>query len=319
MRITFPKIPLKRIDFSTERGGLPPSLIAAIEADGGLWSAGDAYTTTDEVVETAHRVKATALRLDFRDLSFLKALPEIRYLHIRSDARPRLDPVLTLSKLKALIIETSGLRGEINPKYFPELRWLRIGLGGKGGAAILPSIKQGHPQLEWLAVSETREHKAIDLCAEYPKLRSLHIGLADYLRELGNLAEVTPNLKNISIYLTQIRSLNGLCGLHNLETLNIQGGHFTSIEPLQSFEKLCYLQLEVANLTSIEPLRNHKSIRMVAFNKTSDSDLSVLASIPGLVAVRCTRGFEKPIPWPQINMLSEDDPLRIEWYTAIRE
>jgi hypothetical protein len=308
-----------RIDFSKERGGLSPSLIAAIEADGGLWSAGDAYTTADEVVETAHRVKATALRLDFRDLGFLKALPEIRYLHLRSDARPRLDPVLALSKLKALIIETSGLRGEINPKYFTELRWLRIGLGGKGGAAILPSIKRGHPQLEWLAVSETMEHKAIDLCAEYPKLRSLQIGLADYLRELGNLVEVTPNLKNISLYLTQIRTLNGLYGLHNLETLNIQGGRFNSLDPLQSLEKLRYLQLIMSNPASIEPLRNHKSIRMVALKKASESDLSVLASIPGLVAVQCIQGFEKPIPWPQINMLSEDDPLGIEWYTAIRE
>ena len=88
-----PKLQLTRVDLTRDTAGLPPSLTAAMEVDGGLWSAGDAYTTAEDVVETAQRVGALALRLDFRDLTLLKALPGIRYLHLRSDGRPRLDAV----------------------------------------------------------------------------------------------------------------------------------------------------------------------------------------------------------------------------------
>src|SRR5688500_8227780 len=100
---SYPKLPLAQVDLTRDTAGLPPSLIAAIEADGGLWWAGDAYTTADEVVETAHRVGARALRLDFRDLTLLERLPNVRYLHLRSDGRPRVDAVAALPELKALI------------------------------------------------------------------------------------------------------------------------------------------------------------------------------------------------------------------------
>lgn len=126
---------LRRVDFASDSGGLPISLIEAIEADGGLWDAGDFYTDPAAIVEGARRVAAMALRLDVRDLSFLEALPDVRYLHLRSDGRPALDPIARLRDLRGLIVETSALRGELDPMAFPNLEWLRIGLGGKGGRA----------------------------------------------------------------------------------------------------------------------------------------------------------------------------------------
>src|SRR6058998_2069591 len=61
---------LERVDFGTDaRPGLPPSLVDAIEADGGLWYAADRYTDAASVVARAREVNALALRLDFRDLS----------------------------------------------------------------------------------------------------------------------------------------------------------------------------------------------------------------------------------------------------------
>src|ERR687891_1956643 len=150
----YPKLQLTRVDLTADTAGLPPSLTAAMEGDGGLWSASDAYTMADDVVETARRVGAVALRLDFRDLTLLEALPGIRYLHLRSDGRPRLDPVAALAGLRALIIETRGLRGDLDPLGLPDLHWLRIGLGGKGGAAVLPALERGHARLEWSALRE---------------------------------------------------------------------------------------------------------------------------------------------------------------------
>lgn len=66
-------------------GGLPPSLLDAIEGEGGLWYASDYYTRPAEIVARAHEVGAVALRLDARDLSLLHELPQVKYLHLRSD------------------------------------------------------------------------------------------------------------------------------------------------------------------------------------------------------------------------------------------
>jgi hypothetical protein len=56
----YPKLPLTRVDLTEDTAGLPPSLIAAIEADGGACGR-----------------RATALRLDFRDLALLETLPGV--------------------------------------------------------------------------------------------------------------------------------------------------------------------------------------------------------------------------------------------------
>src|SRR5438105_12420054 len=111
--IPVPRRELERVDLSAEPTSLPPSLIEAIEADGGLWRAGDYYTDAAAVIARAREVNAVALSLDFRDLSLLEALPKVRYLHLSSDGRPKLEPVAGLTKLRALILHVSALRGEL--------------------------------------------------------------------------------------------------------------------------------------------------------------------------------------------------------------
>lgn len=81
-----PRLELSRVDVAAgNTGGLPPSLLDAIEGEGGLWYASDYYTRPAEIVARAHEVGAVALRLDARDLSLLHELPQVKYLHLRSD------------------------------------------------------------------------------------------------------------------------------------------------------------------------------------------------------------------------------------------
>ena len=65
LQLKQPRLPLSRVDLATHSAGLPPSLIATMESEGGLWWASDAYTSADEVVDAARRVNAEALSLDF--------------------------------------------------------------------------------------------------------------------------------------------------------------------------------------------------------------------------------------------------------------
>lgn len=310
---------LTRVDVAGgDTGGLPVSLLEAIEAEGGLWWASDFYADVDEIVAKAREVGAVALRLDVRDLALLESLPGVRYLHLRSDGRPPLEPIATLGGLRALIIETGALRGEIDLAAFPELRWLHIGLGGKGGAAMLPMMARGHPALEWLGVREVRFRSVAEVAAGFPALRSLHVSYADYLRELGPLAEITPKLRALNLMLTQIRSLDGIGGLPDLETLALFGGNVTDLEPLRALRRLRHARLQLAHLTSIEPLRGHPSLRMLELTMAGEPDISVLESISTLLAVGRGKRFEQEIRWPDLYALELDDPLRAEWSAAMR-
>jgi hypothetical protein len=319
LKLTQPRLPLRRVDLTTHAAGLPPSLIAAMESEGGLWWASDAYTSADEVVETARHVDAAALRLDFRDLRLLERLPGIRYLQVRSDGRPELDPIAALTGLRALILEPGALRGDLDPVVFPDLRWLRIGLGGKGGAAVLAAIQRGHEGLKWLDVNETKALSATDVCAGFPNLRVLRIGHADHLRDLAGVAAAVPKLKKLALSLTQIRALHGISALDRLETLEILGGRIRDLAPLRSLKRLRYARLELVDLTSIEPLRDHPALRMVAFAEQQAPDNSVLASMRGLKAVWRGNGLARPVSWPELGELCADDPLRVEWARAMAE
>ena len=295
-----------------DTGGLPGSLLDAIEAEGGLWWASDAYTTPNEIVAKAREVGAVALRLDVRDLGFLEQLPGIRYLHLRSDGRPPLEPVGALRNLRALILEVGAQRGEIDLRAFPRLRWLRVGLGGKGGAAMLSTIEGGHRTLEWLAVSETRARTAAAIAGGFPSLRSLAVGFADSLRELGPLRERTPRLRTLGFHLTDLRSLTGIEGLP-IEALTVFAGPLADLGPIRDLRRLRYARLLAPRVVSIEPLREHPSLRILELSIAGEPAADVIESIPGLVAVGRGRRFEGSIQRADLFELARDHPIRREW------
>jgi hypothetical protein len=313
-----PRRELTRVDTATDTSGLPMSLIDEIEAHGGLWWAGDYYTDPQDIIAQAQKVAAIALRLDVRDLTLLESLPAVRYLHVRSDGRPILDPIASLRQLRALIIHTGALRGDLDPLAFPDLRWLRVGLGGKGGAAILPSMARGHPGVGWLTVSEVKARSVADIVAGFPALASLDVWYADHLRALGPLAEAVPRLRRLALTLTQVRSLDGIERLTELESLALAGGRVTDLAPLRGLPNLRYARLLLPAVPSIEPLRGHPALRLLELGIAGEPDQAVLESMHGLVAVGRGRRFEQPVRWPDLSALERDDPIKVEWSRAMR-
>ena len=310
---------LERVDFGSDaRPGLPPSLVDAIEADGGLWYAGDYYTDAASVVARAREVKAVALRLDFRDLSLLEELPNVRYLHLRSDGRPPLGPVAGLTKLRALILGVSALRGELDLAAFPQLRWLRASLGGKGGTALRESLNDGHPRLEHLSLTEVRDRTLDELVHGFRRLRHLRIHFADHLRTVGDLGPVARTLRGLDLDFTGLRSLDGIGALQKLEMFRIHGGKVTDLQPLGALPSLRYAELDTGpGIASLEPLRGHPQLRMLALGLMQDGDLSPLASMPELVAVgRGPRLAGEP-PFPDLAVLPRDHPFRTEFRRAV--
>ena len=309
----------ERVDFSAEPANLPPSLIEAIEADGGLWYASDYHTDAASVVARAREIGAVALRLDFRDLSLLEQLPQVRYLHLRSDGRPRLEPLAGLAELRALILHVSALRGELDVRGFPQLRWLRASLGGRGGKALQASLVRGHARLEHLSVTEVPARTLAELVGGFPRLRHLRVHFADHLRTLGDIAPVADTLHGLDLDFTGIRSLEGIEVLHGLEAFRLRGGRVTDLAPLRSLAWLRYAYLDTGiGIASIGPLRDHPALRMLGLSLVQDGDLAPLATLPHLVAVERGPRLTGELPWPDPAKVPRDHPFHREWADAFR-
>lgn len=313
-----PRQDLRRIDLATDSAGIPISLTKAVEADGGLWFAGDWYTPVDEIVAQARAAGVLGLRVDARDLSFLAELPDLRYLHVRTDGRPVLDPIGDLHGLRALILEVGAIRGDLDPFAFPELRWLRTGLGGKGAAKTRELLRRGHRELEWLAVSETRARTATELVGAFPRLRWASIGFADILRSLGPIHELNPRLQGLRLNLTGIARLDGLDELPELEVLDVFGGPVADLGPVGGSRNLRYARLLCPDAASIEPLRGHPRLRMLELKLSGEPDTTVLDSMPELVAVGRGAGFTVPLRQVDLFARPPEDALRREWHAAFR-
>jgi hypothetical protein len=305
---------LERIDVAGgDTGGLPWSMLDAVEAEGGLWSAGDRYTDPEEIVAQARQVGAVALRLDCRDLAFLEELPDLRFLHLRTDGRPPLEPVSTIRGLRALILDVGALRGTVDLAAFPDLRWLRINLGGQGGAAMLPAMADGHPGLEWLAVSETKAKAVADVARPFASLRAVRVHFADRIRSIGDLAASAPGLAWLDVDVVGLRTLAGIEGAPALESVALTSSPITDVSPLRGLHGLRRLRLFAPRLDSIEPLRGLPALRFLELLVAAEPDRDVLDSLPSLAAIGRGKRFDADAPWPDLFRLDRSDPLRREW------
>lgn len=231
-----------------------PTLVAELRGCGGLWVASDAYTNASEVVAQARERRVAALELDFRDLSLLAELPDLLHLEVSSDGRPVLDPVAGLARLRSLTLRPSALRGELDPLGFADLRWLTVPLGGKGGAAVLPSILRGHPRLQHLRVRETKARTVAELVAGFPVLESFAMSYADHVRTLGDLSPVAGTLRELDLWMVPgFRSLEGIEVLTRLERLRLHAGNVTDLRPLDALPRLRHVDVRTGGVTMTRP------------------------------------------------------------------
>lgn len=234
-----------------------PTLVAELRAAGGSWYAGDHYAKPAAIVVAAKDRGVTALRLDVRDLSLLHELPGIRHLDVCSDGRPVLDPIASLTHLRSLDLSVSALRGDLDPLAFPDLRWLTIPLGGKGGAAILPSIRRGHPRLEHLRVRETKVKSIGELVATFPRLQSFSLSYADFVRSPGDLTPVAGTLRELRLRMVPgFRSLDGIEVLTRLESLTMDAHRLSDLRPLRALANLRHVELRLADGVRITDVRD---------------------------------------------------------------
>jgi hypothetical protein len=236
--------PLRRDDDDFLERWYHPTLVAALRRAGGSWSGGDHYASPSAITEAARERDVAALRLDMRDLSLLRGLPLLRYLHVCTDGRPVLDPVATLRGLRSLHLTVSALRGELDPLGFPDLRWLTLPLGGKGGAAVLPSVTRGHSGLEHLSVRETRVRSLGELVAGFPRLRSLAVSFADFIRSPGDLSPVGESLRELDLSMVPgLRSLDGIEQARGLERVRVHASGISDLTPLEALPALRHVDV----------------------------------------------------------------------------
>lgn len=235
------------------------TLVAEIRANGGLWFGSDFDARPADILAAIHRIGATALRLQLRDLAPLADVPGLWHLDVGSDGTPVLGPVTTLTGLRSLTLSVRGIRGIVDPSALPGLRWLTSPLGGKGGAPVLEALRTGHPAIEHLRVRETKVRSVGELVANLPRLQSFSVAYADFIRSPGDLAPVADTLTELRMTMVPgLRSLDGIETAHRLERLTLSSSRVTDLSPLTALPNLREVDLLLAGgvrITDVDDLR----------------------------------------------------------------
>lgn len=300
---------------TTDAGGLAPDLLAAIDAAGGLWHAGDFYARPPQIVAAARAKQVRALRLDARDLGLLRELPDLEFLHLRSDGRPPLDPVASLPNLRALIVETGALRGTFDLAAHPRLEWLKLKLSGRGGRENLDAVLAGHPNVRDLRLNEVPFRDLASLAAAFPAARHVRLFGADRLRDLGDLAPWRSTLEGFGSVWAPLRSAEPFADLPRLRFVGLTFARLGSLAPFRAHAGLRYLSL-LANVPSLRELAGHPSLRIVRLSAPEDGDLAPLGELPALAGLIGHDLGPHRSTVPDLTTLGAGDPLVREWRQA---
>jgi hypothetical protein len=223
------------------------TLAAEIRACGGQWTGSDYYARPADILAEINRVGATALRVRLRDLTPLSEVPGLWHLDVESDGSPALDSVTTLTGLCSLNLSVRGIRGVVDPSSLPGLRWLTTPLGGKGGALVLASLARGHPTIEHLRVRETKVRSIREVVANLPRLQSLSVSYADFIRSPGDLTPVADTLTELRMSMVPgLRSLDGIESAPLLERLTLSSSAITDLSPLAALPNLREVDITMA-------------------------------------------------------------------------
>jgi hypothetical protein len=251
--------PLRRDDDAYLAREYHVTLADEIRAAGGQWAASDYHVRPAHIVTEIDRVGATALRVSLRDLSRLAEVAGLWHLEIESDGSPVLDPVSTLSGLRSLHLSVRGIRGAVDPSAWPGLRWFSTPLGGKGGAFVAAALAQGHPTIEHLRVRETKVRSIAALVASLPRLQSLSVSYADFIRTPGDLGPVADTLTELRMSMVPgLRSLDGIETAPRLERVSLSSSSLSDLSPLAALPHLREVDLTLAGgvrITDVESLR----------------------------------------------------------------
>jgi hypothetical protein len=294
---------------------LDPTLLAIVEAAGGLWHAGDYYADADTIVSSARANGVRALRLDARDLTFLAELPELELLYVRTDGRPILDPIAHLPRLRGLIVHVGALRGTIRLDAHPDLEWLALPLSGRGGRENLPAFLAGHPGVTHLRLREVPFTSLDEFTTVFPGLRTLHIDGGERMRAIGDAERWADTLERLWLTWVRLRSFDGIEALAALRTFGITFSRARTIGPLSRLPSLRYLSI-LGTLPSLAPLAGHQGLRVARLTMPDDGDLSPLASWPALVALVGQGWLGDDVPVPFLELLPSEHPFREEWVAA---
>lgn len=273
-------------------------------ADAGLevtWQRGFA---TEVVIARAHVATLEAL-LELPSAALLRRLVFIRprsltriaralaarpdraldALVIRSPVNDSLEPLASLSCLRALTIEATSLASVAALAALPNLRRLAL----RRCEGELSGFATGLSGLQALEISaharvEELTPDALAPLARLTHLRELELGDAGW-PAIDALAELV-ELERLDLHRTEVIELGSLRRLAALRELNLSGcTGLSDLTPLAKLDRIERLRLGYTRVNDLRPLTKLERLAVIELAGTPVRDLSALFKLPALTKV----------------------------------
>ncbi|NXK40000.1 LRC23 protein, partial [Piprites chloris] len=217
------------------------------------------------------------------DISLLKTFIHLRYVDLSENKLQDLSPLSSLTELLWLKVDGNLLTSAC----MQELSYLQVISFDRNNIKDMEGIT--HPRLATLSLKENKIQTMLGLSQD--QLFSLQV-----LELRGNKLKSTaglslPKLKKLYLAQTNIRSLEGLEGLEELETLHLRDNKLETLDGFSSSMKcLQYLNLRnngIGSFQEVEKLQVLPMLQALVLSENPCADepnyrLEVLALLPQL-------------------------------------
>ncbi|MFH1932545.1 MAG: hypothetical protein ABIN18_13285 [Pseudomonadota bacterium] len=217
------------------------------------------------------------------DVSFLKDLKGLKWLHILTDRVNDISPIHSLRNIRwlclSLIVET-----KIDFTCFPKLERVSLDWSPK-----IKSIFECKSLKNILMCKYKSDERDLSAFSSLPNLEELCFKICN-IERIGDISKLK-NLKALELHwASKLTSLKGLEVLRELRKLHIDTcRRVTKIDPIGKLAKLEEFFLpNCGDIESLKPLAGLKNLRVFHFYESTNiinGDLTVLKSLPGLSEV----------------------------------
>jgi internalin A len=204
----------------------------------------------------------------------LQGLRNLRVLVLQNNLIEDLRPLSSMVKLRELYCFRNRIR-DLGPlRDLQHLTELSVGDNPVASLRVLEAL----PHLAKLSISADQVPALIH-CKRLPALRILEISGDATIADFSNFPEM-PRLKVFKA--CRARDLAGMERFSLLENLNIPGGKYGSLTPLQTLNRLTHLTITSSKTLNMEPLRKLFALRYLSLNCRAVEELACLSGLPVL-------------------------------------
>lgn len=281
---------------------IPPHIIGRLPNLKALYLGGNSYPVQDfsflRYLPQLEVLYVNSSKL--REIDFLKYVPKLKELSLSYNTKiENYKPLLNLSKLESLFLESNEISNASDIKELPGLQILNLASNSPESLEFITELRS----LEELTLDRLKNGVDLQILKDHPSLKKLSFQWAE-LKTVKFLNEFE-KLEELNLQGAKIEGKISWAGTDNLKKLDLEFQKLESAEWISKFKDLKELNLANCLVDNFDFCLELTELESINFQGNKIAELSFFQQIPKLKAANFSHNEIKEFPELGFNFLEE--------------